>query len=165
MSGKVTPFRGAFSHGHTTEAPKFEGRAYSTSRATRPVGASDLVYLHGDIAVGNTFHRASRSYGTPDTDNAVRALVEEVSELKSEIHRLAAAVTVLARSLGPDESVLRELSLSEARSEIVAFLKEHGESYPSEIAQALGIDYDLVAEVLEALRTEGAAAPTRPARG
>lgn len=49
----------------------------------------------------------------------------------------------------------KDVGFSEAKKEVVAFLKEHGEALPSEIAGKLRIDIDVVFAVLKKLKEEG----------
>jgi hypothetical protein len=109
----------------------------------------------------------AKSYGElPDYGGATNErLMQELSALRLEVRRLSSAIEALA-SRGADvlpgveaPSAVRMLSASEARDEIVSYLAERSEAYPSDIANELNLDYDLVTEVLDALREEGAAAP------
>ena len=51
---------------------------------------------------------------------------------------------------------LKEIPLAEARSRITQYLKDHpGVHYPSDIAFKLGLDLELVFEVVKALTIEG----------
>ena len=50
---------------------------------------------------------------------------------------------------------LRMVSHSQARKEILKFLKEHGQSYASYVAGALHLDLDMVFSFFEELQKEG----------
>jgi hypothetical protein len=132
-------------------------------------GPTDPSVFHGTrvvatVVTGSTtaglFNSAS-IYGTSPIEGEIQALATEVASLRGEIHRLADAVNALAhRGVTDEEAVTREISPEDARDEIIAFMKGSGPAYPSDIARALNLDYDLVTETLESLRREGDAEPT-----
>ena len=52
---------------------------------------------------------------------------------------------------------IKSISKSEARSDILDYLRTHKEAYASDIADELNMDIDLVFAVLKELREEGIA--------
>lgn len=50
---------------------------------------------------------------------------------------------------------LRAISKTQAKKEIITYLDAHDQAYPSEIGDALGIDYDLVWTILKELKKAG----------
>ena len=50
---------------------------------------------------------------------------------------------------------MRSITKSQARKEILAYMKKHKEAYASDISEALGIDLDMVFMVMKNLNKEG----------
>jgi len=143
----------------STEAPTFQRDAFAQQVQPWPEGYSKTYAF---VSCGNTVLHSGQgttvytsTYAVDDT----KLLADEVAALRLEIRRLAEAVDALANVNRIEEVASRELSAREARDEIVVYLRDHGQAYPSDIADALNLDYELVAETLDRLHDEGAAAP------
>lgn len=54
---------------------------------------------------------------------------------------------------------VRHISMSQAKQEILSFLKGKEEAYPSDMADALDLDYELVVRALRELRQSGEVEP------
>ena len=54
---------------------------------------------------------------------------------------------------------VRQISIQEAKEEIRKYLKEREQAYPSDMADALELDYDLVVKALRELRKSGEVEP------
>ena len=54
---------------------------------------------------------------------------------------------------------VRQVSVAAAGQEILSYLKNVGQAYPSDIADALRLDYDLVMSVFRELRQSGEVEP------
>jgi len=50
---------------------------------------------------------------------------------------------------------VRDLTLEQAKREIVDYLKHHGSAYVSEMAEGLGIDIELAFKAVQELEKEG----------
>lgn len=50
---------------------------------------------------------------------------------------------------------LRDVSKKKAKEEIIDYMRKHPKCYPSEIADALRVDFDIVLSVVKALIKEG----------
>ena len=145
----------------------------------------DFVYQTVDVAaastsvgvpfgMGNAAGRVgppARFYGGGDAANVYGSgevgLREEIAGLKKEIRRLADSIDSLSRAVSPapePEVSPRELSAAQAREEIISFLTGRDAVYPSDIAQALELDYELVVDTLASLRQEGLAMPSKGAK-
>ncbi|MFZ0052957.1 MAG: hypothetical protein WAK96_14365 [Desulfobaccales bacterium] len=85
-------------------------------------------------------------------------LKAENSKLKAQNESLRAKVVAM-RATDPAEKFLeiREIPREQAKEEIRAFFKtHHGKNiYPSDVMEALSLDYDLVYEICEELEKEG----------
>lgn len=55
---------------------------------------------------------------------------------------------------------VRQVSVAAARQEILSYLKNVEQAYPSDIADALKLDYDLVMRAFRELRQSGEVEPT-----
>lgn len=157
MPSKVAAFpRQQFASGNTTEAVQFE---VPQAWWAAPIIGADNIVVSASVSSSPAY-----SYDPVSSAGAlaIQHLTAEVGELKSVVGRLAEAVTALAASINPEAAlVARDVPESVAKSEIVTFLRSHAQAYPSDIAHALNLDYELVTKVLERLREDGAAAPVR----
>ncbi len=52
---------------------------------------------------------------------------------------------------------VRDVSREKAKKEVIGYLKENKKAYPSDIADALGLDFDIVLEIIKELVQEGRA--------
>ena len=89
-----------------------------------------------------------------ETSRKIDQLLREVAHAHQKIAENEARLTALERDLaGPEIIEVRDLSDADAKREIGAhFKKHHGEVfYPSDIAEAMCLDYDQVVRVLEEL--------------
>jgi len=85
-------------------------------------------------------------------------LKAENATLKAENKSLKAKVVAMKATNSAEKFLeIREIPREQAKEEIRVFFKEHhGEVfYPSDIMEALSIDYDLVYEICEELEKEG----------
>jgi hypothetical protein len=82
----------------------------------------------------------------------------ENARLMKENEVLKAKVAAMQATNSAEEFLeIREIPREQAKEEIRAFFKDrHGEAiYPSDIMEALSLDYDLVYEICEELEKEG----------
>lgn len=83
----------------------------------------------------------------------------ENAKLEAENKGLRAKVVAMQATNSAEKFVeIREIPSDQAKEEIRAFFKAHdGEAiYPSDVMEALSLDYDLVYEICEELEKEGA---------
>ncbi len=108
-------------------------------------------------SVSNTDFWAGANALPPDvrTVHTVEMEVGALGSLLDQLHQLNKRVATLEASVL--EYDLREVTVMQAKKEIAAFFeKNHGETiFPSDVANALRIDYDLVLKVVEELEEEG----------
>ena len=78
------------------------------------------------------------------------AFLNRSDALRTSVREMLTGVKVLN---------MRNLSLEDGRKRILAYLKEHDQAYPSDIANDLELDYDFVRKVLHDLRKSGEAEP------
>ncbi|MBI2971008.1 MAG: hypothetical protein HYY37_01160 [Candidatus Aenigmarchaeota archaeon] len=50
---------------------------------------------------------------------------------------------------------VRDLSKDKARKEVIEYIKDNKQAYPSDISDALKIDFDMVLEIVKELAKEG----------
>ncbi len=50
---------------------------------------------------------------------------------------------------------IRNINKDNAKKEIIEFLKDNGNCYPSDVADALRLDFDIVIEIIKELMKEG----------
>jgi cell division protein FtsB len=82
----------------------------------------------------------------------------ENAKLKAENESLKAKVVAMQATNSAEKFLkIREIPKDQAKEEIRAFFKKHdGEAiYPSDVMEALYLDYDLVYEICEELEKEG----------
>jgi len=82
----------------------------------------------------------------------------ENAKLKAENEGLRAKVVAMQATNSPEKILgIREIPREQAKEEVRAFFKaHHGEAiYPSDVMEALSLDYDLVYEICEELEQEG----------
>jgi len=82
----------------------------------------------------------------------------ENAKLKMENEGLRAKVVAMQATNSAEKFLeIREIPRDQAKEEIRAFFKAHdGEAiYPSDVMEALSLDYDLVYEICEELEKEG----------
>jgi len=82
----------------------------------------------------------------------------ENAKLKVENDGLRAKVVAMQATNSAEEILeIREIPREQAKEEVRAFFKaHHGEAiYPSDVMEALSLDYDLVYEICEELEKEG----------
>lgn len=81
----------------------------------------------------------------------------ENADLKAENTALKEKVAAMKTNSAEKMLQLREIPRDQAKEEIRKFFQDHhGESiYPSDILQALHLDYDLIYEICEELEKEG----------
>ena len=80
------------------------------------------------------------------------------AELRAENESLMAKVVAMQATNSAEKILeIREIPRDQAKEEIRAFFKAHdGEAiYPSDVMEALSLDYDLVYEICEELEKEG----------
>jgi|WetSurMetagenome_2_1015567.scaffolds.fasta_scaffold425457_3 DUF971 family protein len=135
----------------------------ATTRFTRrrPHRGADWPYVPSS---GTSFDFGIQEESTPIPE--ITGGLFEYTGLYSECLRLRAvnaelrAKVVAMEATNSAEKILeiREISREQAKEEIRAFFKaHHGESiYPSDVMEALALDYDIVYEICEELEKEGA---------
>ena len=85
-------------------------------------------------------------------------LKAENDKLKAENEDLRAKVVAMQATNSSEKFLeIREIPREQAKEEVRAFFKaHHGEAiYPSDVMEALSLDYDLVYEICEELEKEG----------
>lgn len=85
-------------------------------------------------------------------------LKAENAKLKAENEDLRAKVVAMQATNSSEKFLeIREIPREQAKEEVRAFFKaHHGEAiYPSDVMEALSLDYDLVYEICEELEKEG----------
>ena len=50
---------------------------------------------------------------------------------------------------------IRKINRRKAKKEVLGYLKSHGRAYPSDIADALRVDFDIVISIIKDLLKEG----------
>jgi hypothetical protein len=101
------------------------------------------------------------SEGTASTlsDQESLHLKVELANLKADIEDLKAKVAALQATNSPEKVLeVREIPREQAKEEIRAFFRDHhGKAiYPSDVMEALSLDYDLVYGICEELEKDGA---------
>jgi hypothetical protein len=88
--------------------------------------------------------------------SAIDTLYNEIIRLRRENQQLREQVAAM-KTNNAEILEIREVSKKQAKKEIRKFFKDHhGEQiYPSDIMEALAIDYDLVYEICEELEKSG----------
>ena len=89
---------------------------------------------------------------------ASTGLYAECLQLKAENEGLRAKVVAMQATNSAEKFLkIREIPREQAKEEVRAFFKaHHGETiYPSDVMEALSLDYDLVYEICEELEQEG----------
>lgn len=87
-------------------------------------------------------------------------LMTELQALRREVREMSdalAAIRTRLDAVGPavDETAVREVSQEVAVAEVSGYLQREGTAYPSDIAEALALDYDLVVAILGDLERDG----------
>jgi len=132
----------------------------ATARAHKWVGT--------DIAFGVMGESAPVSFALSSSDSGLfehTNLYSEClrlkavnAELRAENESLMAKVVAMQATNSAEKILeIREIPRDQAKEEIRAFFKAHdGEAiYPSDVMEALSLDYDLVYEICEELEKEG----------
>lgn len=121
--------------------PKYGGHTY-----TLEVGQSGVGPELGNVSFGNF---------VDPTGAAIRELSMNVSGLRHDIQELSRAIKTLAPA--PCDSVVyRDINKEQATAEISRLLKESANPmYASDISGQLGIEYELVDEILSELEAQG----------
>lgn len=85
-------------------------------------------------------------------------IVAEAENMRTRFQILNARVTRLENQL-PKQVEIKDVPLKKARSMVESFLKkylkENKQVYPSDVADTLGLKYETVREVFDALENEG----------
>jgi hypothetical protein len=82
-------------------------------------------------------------------------LIAEMKALSAEVCRIARVVDDIREQLAPPVLVARDVSTQDAKAEVGAYLQREGRAFPSDISEALTLDYDMVVEALDELRRDG----------
>lgn len=101
---------------------------------------------------------ASGIYAKTDLWEQCQQLKAENIKLKAENISLRKMVVAMQATNSAEQILeIRDLSREQAKKEVRAFFKaHHGETiYPSDVMEALSLDYDLVYEICEELEQEG----------
>ena len=121
--------------------PKWDGTSLI---AFSSKGISTTVSLQSSISDSEIF--------------ASTGLYAECLQLKAENEGLRAKVVAMQATNSAEKFLeIREIPREQAKEDIRAFFKaHHGEAiYPSDVMEALSLDYDLVYEICEELEQEG----------
>lgn len=121
--------------------PKWDGTSLI---AFSSKGISTTVSLQSSISDSEIF--------------ASTGLYAECLQLKAENEGLRAKVVAMQATNSAEKILeIREIPREQAKEEVRAFFKaHHGEAiYPSDVMEALSLDYDLVYEICEELEQEG----------
>lgn len=94
----------------------------------------------------------------PHTHEEIRKLESDITELKNRVNQIDTNVKELM-SATSKVVVIEEIPREEAKRRIIDFLddymKEHEHVYPSDVADELGLKYELVREIFDTLEKEG----------
>lgn len=106
------------------------------------------------LAEGTCEHVGTRitSHEAEKLDSLVDAgmFLNRSDAVRTAIRQMVGEVKILT---------LRQISEAQARKEVLAYLEEREQAYPSDIADDLQLDYDLVLRVLRNLKKTGEAVP------
>lgn len=99
---------------------------------------------------------AARRGGATERDPRVevKALRQVVGELRKLVQELQERVQTLEAREG-NVIVVRSLSRDEAKAEVLAYFREHPDSYPSDVAAELSLDAALVRDLAQELVADG----------
>jgi len=90
----------------------------------------------------------------PHTHEEIRKIERDISRLKKKVRKIEELLTIT-----PQVVVVEEISKEEAKRRIIQFLEDymkiHERVYPSDVADALGLKYELVREIFDILEKEG----------
>jgi hypothetical protein len=90
------------------------------------------------------------------TRNAISELSMNIAALRSDIQELSRVIKSAFPASSEEVLLIREISREDAVSEISDFLRRSAsEVYPSDISDALRIDYNLVMDVVKELHSKG----------
>jgi hypothetical protein len=111
------------------------------------------VYFDAASVVGKPFRYGAfeftpKSAVEPDLSSEVRAL-------RAEVRGLAEAIRGLREQMADATLVIRDVPREDAKREVAGYLKDQGRAFPSDISDALRLDYDLVVDILTELQREG----------
>jgi chromosomal replication initiation ATPase DnaA len=83
-----------------------------------------------------------------------KSVLDRVANIEKQIEELAENIDNISK---PEEIVIREISLAQAKKEIRQYFKQHhGEDITAaDIEDELGIDFELASEVCESFEREG----------
>ena len=134
----------------TTPQPRREIILYEEKASSFDEGI--IPFYHGTLALRSFF-----SPGAADSLEMVHALVEQNRQRDRErIGALEREVAELRDAVGLDRPAPRTVSKAQAKKEIRAYFAQHDGQvvYPSEIAEDLTLDYDLVLIAVNELEKE-----------
>ena len=129
-------------------------------RKTRDVGTPIALVYKGEATPVPLASSISESVIFSKTNPYAECLQlrAENTKLKAENKVLRAKVVAMQVTNSAKELLeIREIPRKQAKEEVRAFFKaHHGEAiYPSDVMEALSLDYDLVYEICEELEKEG----------
>jgi len=94
----------------------------------------------------------------PHTHIEFKTLQDDIEKLKNRVTRIENEIEKLSAFV-PKEIIIEEVPIEEAKRRVVNFLREyfktHEYVYPSDVAEKLGLKYELVREVFDLLEKEG----------
>jgi len=88
-------------------------------------------------------------------EREVRQLREREQTLESQLESLRDRVQVMEQRLADEVVVVREVSEDDAKTELLAYFREHPDAYPSDAAMALRLDSAWVRDLCDTLVGEG----------
>lgn len=89
--------------------------------------------------------------------HVMKLLLTQNRDDRDRIAALEGEVAELRTAVGLEEPEIRSISPVQGKKEIKAYFEKHdGETvFPSDVAEALALDYDLVVELVNELETKG----------
>ena len=94
----------------------------------------------------------------PHTHEEFKNIERDMDELKNRVNKIDSKVEEL-RGISPKVIIVEEVPKEEAKRRVEDFLrdymKRHENVYPSDVADELGLKYELVREIFDILEKEG----------
>ena len=117
---------------------------------------SNFLTASGETETAGASTVQAKHAPSVDSD-VVKLLLNQNQDDRNRITTLEREVAELRDVVGLKEPEIRSVSRAQAKKEIKAYFEKHdGETvFPSDVAEALTLDYDLVVELIDELETNG----------
>lgn len=140
--------------GGATLAPTRYGHILGMPASTGSVSA--FLMASGETETAGTSTVQARHAPSVDID-VVNLLLRQNQDDRNRITTLEREVAELRNAVGLASPEVREISRAQAIKEIKSYFEQHdGETlFPSDLSEALDLDYDLVVELIDKLETKG----------